>query len=93
TKGASQGTSRAGRPRPQGNRPYLTLFAHTPTARHGLFIWHQKTMLARDDELHRAFCEHVWPQGSEEQHPVAPKFIARLEAAPPEAARQMATVI
>ncbi|MBP1589706.1 MAG: hypothetical protein ILO10_05875, partial [Kiritimatiellae bacterium] len=29
TKGASQGTSRAGRPRPQGNRPYLTLFAHT----------------------------------------------------------------
>ena len=26
TKGASQGTSRAGRPRPQGNRPYLTLF-------------------------------------------------------------------
>ena len=30
TMGASQGTSRAGRPRPQGNRPYLTLFAHTP---------------------------------------------------------------
>ena len=29
TKGASHGTSRAGRPCPQGNSPYLTLFAHT----------------------------------------------------------------
>ena len=29
----------------------------------------------------------------EVRHPVAPNFIARLEAAPPEAARQMATVI
>ena len=41
----------------------------------------------------RAFCENVWPQGSEVRHPVAPKSIARLEAAPPEAARQRATVI
>ena len=29
TKGTSLGTSRTGRQRPQGNRPYLTLFAHT----------------------------------------------------------------
>ncbi|MBQ9343739.1 MAG: hypothetical protein IJT88_00820 [Kiritimatiellae bacterium] len=37
--------------------------------------------------------EKVWPQGSELRHPVAHQLIARLEAAPPEAARQMATVI
>ena len=40
----------------------------------------------------RAVYEKVWPQGQEVRHPVAPQLLARLEAAPPEVSRQMATV-
>ena len=44
-------------------------------------------------ERARAVCEKVWPEDPGVRHPGAPQLLARLEAAPPEAARPMATVI
>ena len=49
-------------------------------------------ILPRRERQRGAVYEKVWPQGPEVRHPVAPQLLARLEAAPPEVSRQMATV-